>query len=130
MDETLELTLAPGPAGASAARNALTRHFSKNLTVRALEDARLLVTELVSNSLRHSAMRSDDRLSLHARLTDGLVRVEVRDPGRDGPVRVREPGAQLGGYGLLLVQRLSRRWGVERGGETVVWFEMPANNGR
>ena len=130
MDQALELTLPAGPKAASTARSALTRRFSTSLTVRALDDARLLVTELITNSLRHSAMRSDDRVSLSARISDGLVRVEVRDPGRNGPVRMREPGTQEGGYGLQLVQRLSRRWGVKRNGDNVVWFELPARSGR
>jgi anti-sigma regulatory factor (Ser/Thr protein kinase) len=130
MDQALELTLPAGPKAASTARSALTRRFSTSLTVRALDDLRLLVTELITNSLRHSAMRSDDRVSLSARISDGLVRVEVRDPGRNGPVRMREPGTQEGGYGLHLVQRLSRRWGIERNGDNVVWFELPARSGR
>lgn len=130
MDETLELTLVADPTAPSAARSALTRRFSGTLTGRGLDDARLLVTELISNSLRHAAMRKGDRVSLRARVTDGLVRVEVGDPGRNGAPRLREPGAQQGGYGLLMVQRLSRRWGVHQDGETVVWFEMPARSAR
>ena len=130
MDETLDLTLAPDLTAPSTARSAITRRFSASLTGRALDDARLLVTELISNSLRHAAMRNGDRVSLRASVTDGLVRFEVGDPGRNGPVRMREPGAQEGGYGLLMVQRLSRRWGVERDGETVVWFEMAARSAR
>jgi anti-sigma regulatory factor (Ser/Thr protein kinase) len=130
MEDTLELTLVPDLTAPSAARTALTRSFSTSLTVRVLDDARLLVTELITNSLRHSAMRSGDRVSLRARVTDGLVRVEVGDPGRNGPVRKREPGAQQGGYGLLMVERLSRRWGVEGDYETVVWFEMPVRSAR
>lgn len=130
MEDTLELTLVPDPTAPSAARSALTRRFSTRLTGRVLEDARLLVTELITNSLRHAAMRNGDRVSLRARVTDGLVRVEVGDPGRNGPVRKREPGAQQGGYGLVMVERLSRRWGVEGDDETVVWFEMPARGAR
>lgn len=130
MDETLELTLAPDVKAPSAARSAITRRFGGSLTGRTLEDTRLLVTELVSNSLRHGAMRNGDRVSLRASVADGLVRIEVADPGRNGPVQMREPGAQEGGYGLLMVQRLSRRWGVERDGETVVWFEMAARSAR
>ena len=130
MDEPLELTLLPGPNAASTARNALTRRFGSVLTVRGLEDVRLLVTELISNSLRHAGLRKDDRVSLRAGVRDGHVRVEVRDPGRDGPVRKREPQARGGGYGLYLVERLSRRWGVERNGDTVVWFELPSAGAR
>jgi anti-sigma regulatory factor (Ser/Thr protein kinase) len=130
MDEQLELTLLPGPSAASTARNALTRRFSNILTVRGLEDVRLLVTELISNSLRHAGLRNGDRVSLRAGVRDGHVRVEVRDPGRDGPVRKRDPHGRGGGYGLYLVERLSRRWGVERNGGTVVWFELPAAGAR
>lgn len=130
MDEQFDLTLVPGPSAASTARNALTRRFSNSLTVRGLEDVRLLVTELISNSLRHAGLRSGDRVSLRAGVRDGHVRVEVRDPGRNGHVRKRDPQGRGGGYGLYLVERLSRRWGVERNGGTVVWFELPAGGAR
>lgn len=130
MDEQLELTLPPGPSAASTARNALTRRFSNILTVRGLEDVRLLVTELIGNSLRHAGLRSGERVSLRAGVRDGHVRVEVRDPGRDGRVRKRDPQGRGGGYGLYLVERLSKRWGVERNGGTVVWFELPAAGAR
>lgn len=130
MEEKLELTLAPDPTAPSAARTAITRRLSAYLSGRALDDARLLVTELISNCLRHAAMRNGDHVSLRASVTDGLVRFEVADPGRNGPVRMRDPGAQEGGYGLLLVQRLSKRWGIERDGETVVWFELAARSAR
>jgi anti-sigma regulatory factor (Ser/Thr protein kinase) len=130
MDLTLELTLAPDMNAPSAARSAITNRFSGSLATRALDDARLLVTELISNSLRHAALRKGDHVSVRALETDGLVRFEVADPGRNGPPLLREPGAQEGGYGLLLVRRLSRRWGIHRDGETVVWFELAVRSGR
>jgi anti-sigma regulatory factor (Ser/Thr protein kinase) len=130
MEGALELTLPPGPTAASAARRALTSSLSSSLTVGTLDDVRLLTTELISNSLRHSAMRGDDRVSLRARVDDGFVRVEVRDPGRDGPPRLRDPQDHKRGYGLALVDRLARRWGVERNSDTVVWFELAARGGR
>jgi hypothetical protein len=60
---------------------------------------------------------------------DDVVRVEVLDSG-DGFVpkpgvraqQAREPG----GWGLVLVERIADRWGVETDDETMVWFELEA----
>ena len=97
---------------------------------RVLEDVRLLVSELVTNALRHGELTAGDRVSLKARVDDGVVRLEVRDPGNDGDVAPRQPGVRGGGYGLFLVEQLARRWGVDRRDGTVVWCELSPVAGR
>jgi anti-sigma regulatory factor (Ser/Thr protein kinase) len=67
---------------------------------------------------------------VRAELSDGTVRIEVHDPGRDGPVEVRKPGLRGGGYGLFLVERLTNQWGVERRDGTTVWAELSAGPAR
>ena len=89
----------------------MTRRLAERITSGALEDVRLLLTELITNSLRHGDMTADDEIGVKAQLRDGTVRIEVHDPGRDGPVEVRTPGARGGGYGLFLVDRLTSRVG-------------------
>lgn len=108
----------------------MTRRLPPRVTGGALEDVRLLVTELITNALRHAGLRPDDEIGLKAEVSDGTVRIEVSDPGRDGPVAMRSPGSQGGGYGLLLVERLTSRWGVERHEGNMVWAELSAGSGR
>ena len=81
----------------------------------------LVVSELVSNAVRHGSGRIT--LTLSDTDTGGGVRVGVHDHGRGLP-RSRRPDARSpGGRGLLVVGRLSSSWGVERshadGGKTV-----------
>ena len=108
---TLSISLPANAASATTARTEVTRRLAERITSGALEDVRLLLTELITNSLRHGGMKADDKIGVKAQLTDGTVRIEVHDPGRDGPVEVRKPGARGGGYGLFLVDRLTDRVG-------------------
>lgn len=90
-----------------------------------VDDACLLVSELVTNSVRHGAT-TDGTVSVHVRRTAEAVRLEVCDDGpgfEPGPAKAPRADAE-GGWGLFLVERLSDRWGVERGEHSCVWAEM------
>lgn len=81
----------------------------------------LLVSELVTNSLRHAAFGPESWVHVEAVITPESVRVEVGDPGRRFP-----PAHDIesdGGWGLMLVDRVADRWGLARDGQTRVWFE-------
>ena len=88
-----------------------------------LEDALLVVSELVTNGVCHSGA-SDGAIIVRVELTGTMVRLEVEDPGRGGVIAPRDP--DLGGFGLNLVQGLSERWGLERvaAGGTRVWAQF------
>ena len=107
--------LAPGEA-----RNAL-RALNGSLDRELAEDVRLLVSELVTNSLRHTGT---SEIALEVWSSDEVVRVAVTDRGTgfdlDGPPT---PG-DASGWGLFMVDRLADRWGVETDGQTRVWFEL------
>ena len=128
--DAISLSLPALPSSATTARSEVTRRLAQRVTNGALEDVRLLLTELITNALRHSDMSPDDQIGVRAELSDGTVRIEVHDPGRDGPVEVRKPGARGGGYGLFLVDRLTNAWGVERLNGTTVWAELSAGPAR
>ena len=107
------------PAAARAARRVLVR---EGLDPDLDHTVCLLVSEVVTNSVRHAGMRPQDRIVLAARFTDDWARVEVRDtgPGFDPDVR---HGAQ--GYGLRMLDTLAARWGVDHDDQgTRVWFEI------
>ena len=92
-----------------------------------LEDARLLASELITNSVRHPEFPEDASLRLAVQVSERAVRVEVRDPGTTGVVAPRVPDREFGGgFGLQLVDMIATRWGVNRTGGTQVWFEVDA----
>jgi anti-sigma regulatory factor (Ser/Thr protein kinase) len=85
----------------------------------------LVVSEVMTNAVRHGAS-SDDEIKLAVTPKDGYMCVQVTDPG---PGLVPKPGAMGadddGGFGLYIVEQLTRRWGVTRECDaTRVWFEL------
>jgi anti-sigma regulatory factor (Ser/Thr protein kinase) len=120
-----EATLACGPEAASAARTVVSRWLDGRANPEFHDDARLLVSELVSNSVRHAEQPAGATLRITAVAVDGGVRVDVADGGR-GAVRRREAEPRTGGYGLELVELLAARWGVSHEHGTRVWFELAA----
>lgn len=84
--------------------------------------AQLLLTELVSNAVRHS----DRPVVIRLHVGDGRVRVGVEDTSERMPVLRHQKDAAAEGRGLRLVDTLASDWGVrlvEHG--KVVWFELP-----
>jgi anti-sigma regulatory factor (Ser/Thr protein kinase) len=87
-------------------------------------DVRLLVTELVSNSVRHAGLGSHDRVTVRLDLDEQRLRVEVRDRGSGfDSTHLRAPDNE-GGRGLQIVSAIAHRWGLGEGTGSVVWFEI------
>ena len=128
--DAFEISLDPAPTAATQARSEVTERLAARLGTRALEDVRLLVTELITNALRHGSLAPGDTVSVKASVDQEVVRIEVSDPGRDGEVAQRPPGARGGGYGLYLVEQLAKRWGVDRRHGTTVWCELAPDPAR
>ena len=118
----LALTLEPVPDSVPTARHRLDA-LAERLDERQLEALRLLVSEVVSNSIRHGD--GVGPIELRITIEHSSVRVEVEDPGtgfRPAPESGLVDGAQ--GWGLLLVERMADRWGVVASDTTLVWFEL------
>src|SRR3954453_14613588 len=123
--DRLEASLPVGAAAPATARAAPTRWLGGTVPREVLENARLLSSELVTNSLGHADLSGDSSLRLAVQVSSDALRVEVRDPGSRGRIAPRPPDhVNGGGFGLNLVERLSTRWGINRTGGTRVWFEM------
>jgi anti-sigma regulatory factor (Ser/Thr protein kinase) len=113
-----------GPTAISAARHALTP-LDERLDAPLLDDVRLLVSELVTNSVRHADGNGGGVVALDVKVNPDRVRVEVRDPGEGFEPKPRYEGqSEDSGWGLYLVDTLADRWGVARRGGTNVWFEI------
>jgi anti-sigma regulatory factor (Ser/Thr protein kinase) len=85
----------------------------------------LLVSEVVSNAVRHSAGDANAPVQLVATFGAQTIRVMVTDAGAGFTPRPRDPGRTHDGYGLYLLEKVATRWGVESRGDTKVWFELP-----
>jgi anti-sigma regulatory factor (Ser/Thr protein kinase) len=120
----LHLQLRPGPQAAGEGRHALDR-LEGSIDADQLGELRLLVTELLTNSVRHGV---DERgwIALDVEIYSNAVRVVVTDdgPGFEPPRCPKPHVDRPGGWGLCLVDRLADRWGVDRNGDTAVWFEF------
>jgi anti-sigma regulatory factor (Ser/Thr protein kinase) len=127
---TLELLLAPTRMAPSRARAAITRWLAQEHDDDVIaEITLLLVSELVTNCVRHARISGGEPLRLRGSLSAAGLRIELWDSGTEGTVapRSRHRPGHAGGYGLDLVARLSSAWGVERDAHgTMVWLELPA----
>jgi signal transduction histidine kinase len=94
-----------------------------------LERCQLVVSELVSNSVRHAGLGVDQRIGLEVLRFPRLLRIEVADEGCGfslpaWSMDTVQPG---GGWGLSLVDQLADRWGMDFGHGTMVWSEFDGN---
>ena len=123
--ESIAAELEPGPTCPAEARAALSP-LADALPSQVYMDLSLLVSELVTNSVRHGRLRPRDLIRLRVETSDRVLRVEVSDPGEGFVANVPEPAAKgPGGWGLFLTERLADRWGVDRAeGRTTVWLEV------
>jgi anti-sigma regulatory factor (Ser/Thr protein kinase) len=91
-----------------------------------VDEAMLLVSELVTNSVRHAELGPEDTIAVRVLTTPSALRIEVADPGPGfDPAAVPAPNGHAG-WGLSLLDRIAARWGVSRGDGAEVWFELDA----
>ncbi len=120
-----ELLLPMSAKAPAAAREFLCRSGCPQHALHLLDDALLLVSELVTNSVVHGgppivlAVHCDGE-GLHVRVLDGSTLLPQP--------RVADDDAE-GGRGLTLVELLTDTWGVEPVGDDhgpgkAVWFEL------
>ncbi len=83
----------------------------------------LLVSEVVSNAVQHSAGPAEAPVLLAATVGEEMLKIAVIDAGRGFTPRREDPRGD-GGYGLYLLDKAASRWGVDRVGATRVWFEL------
>jgi len=122
--DSISVDLEPTPDSPARARAAVAP-LADALDADTYEDLRLLVTELVTNCVRHAGLTGRERIRMRALVKADVLRVEVLDPGAGFEPHVSKPVPdQLGGWGLYIVDRLADRWGTRPEADgTAVWLE-------
>jgi anti-sigma regulatory factor (Ser/Thr protein kinase) len=119
--------LRAGPLAAAEARHAF-QAAEDTLSEDERQPMLLMLTELVTNAVRHGEGAERPRgVAVKVVESDGAVGAAVTNPGVGFEWSGRESDDPLepGGYGLVLVDRMSSRWGIDRSpGSTTVWFEL------
>jgi anti-sigma regulatory factor (Ser/Thr protein kinase) len=128
MESDMSFELAGGPYAVTAARLALA-DLETHVDSSVAFDVRLLVSELVTNSVQHAQVAAEDSIVLQIAISDANVRVTVSDdgPGFEPPSSPPPEDADAG-WGLFLVGQLADAWGVDDG-DKGVWFEIARNRG-
>lgn len=118
----------PLPADATAA--AIARQFvddnRDHIRADLIGDAQLLVSEIVTNAVRHG--RPD--ITLVVRVEPPAIGIAVHDHGDSLPTSTPSPPpvSQPSGRGLVIVDAIASAWGVTpdagSGPGKVVWFEI------
>jgi anti-sigma regulatory factor (Ser/Thr protein kinase) len=113
-------------AAPARARGAVTRWGEDvGLDDALLLDLRLLVSEVVTNAVRHGRLAPVDEIELGVDLAGERVRVQVRDGGGGFDEYLPVPSADdVSGRGLYLVHQISSAWGLDPGPPFGIWFEL------
>jgi anti-sigma regulatory factor (Ser/Thr protein kinase) len=125
---SLTRTFHNDPQAAWSARQAL-QEFRGDISPRSYQTLSLLVSEAVTNAVRHALCGPGTHVKLEVVVSPAIVRAEISDRGMGfDPSGVAEPDPdRVGGWGLYLLEELSDLWGVvhdEERGWTRVWFEL------
>jgi anti-sigma regulatory factor (Ser/Thr protein kinase) len=120
----------PEPSAPAMGRRILDG-LSDTLAPSTLDDARLLLTELLTNAIRHAHLSRDDRIAVSVRRERAGLLVEVADPGDGLPPSDQRRPRTGSGWGLTLLDRLADEWGIEPlpDGGTLAWFRLGQRDG-
>jgi anti-sigma regulatory factor (Ser/Thr protein kinase) len=120
MSATLSVELPRTPKAPALARRALD-DLDGSVARDVLPDLRLLVTELITNSVKYGG---EGPVRLEVEASEKSVRAEIIDQGVGFTPKVRDDDLdRVGGWGLHLTEHLTSRWGTYEG-STHVWFEI------
>lgn len=121
------LTIEPDLSSVRSARRFISGHIG-GLDQRLVENVTLMVSELVTNAIRHGLGGG----TLTLEVTDQSLRVDVTDQSTGIPI-LRSPAFnESSGRGLRIVAELSDDWGIESlpGSGNTVWFCVDLHTSR
>jgi anti-sigma regulatory factor (Ser/Thr protein kinase) len=121
--EKQTFTFAPAPESVPQARESVVEVAEPFVDETRIPDLRLVISEVITNAVRHGG---EGEMLVAVTPKPGYLCVQVTDTGDGFAPRPRAYGPdEDGGFGLFLVEQLTRRWGLTReNSNTRVWFEF------
>jgi anti-sigma regulatory factor (Ser/Thr protein kinase) len=114
--------------GVSLARHAFADELAEvGIAEDDRDDAMLVLSELVSNAVKHAAPLQNGEVRVRWAIRDDCLHIEITDGGAaTRPNAVVAAVSALGGRGLDIVRTVSRQWGVTEATDSVtVWADVP-----
>ncbi len=121
------IRLPAAPESASQVRHRIASDLSRlTIAPSVIDDVVLVVTELVSNAIRHAQPLPGGEMTVAWEIDPAGVTVRVTDGGAPSQPEVQHPSARdVSGRGLALVEALAARWGIDDApGATTVWAQL------
>ena len=123
-DSTTRVELGNRADAALLARRAIGE-LAGALPAQTVEEAKLLATEMITNSVKHGG--AEGEIELELRIEPDALRIAVTDPGSGFEPMALDPDPESeAGRGLFIIDTLADRWGVDTVGGTRVWAEIDA----
>jgi two-component sensor histidine kinase len=122
--------LCGGVGAPRRARRTVLARLDGHVNAAAASDAGLIVSELITNSVLHAGVGSDQFLTVDVEMMADRLRITVTNPGAEHRPRLRgRDPATPGGFGLRLLEEICAAWGVVCGAvaSTAVWCDLPLN---
>ncbi len=123
MSEKRTVRLPAAPSAAPRIRRELVDDLTaRGVDAEVVDEAEMVVSELVANAIRHAKPLSDGAIRVHWKVKNNVVEVEVSDGGGATTPRPAPPATWApGGRGLRIVRSVAHEWGVleEPHGRTV-----------
>jgi anti-sigma regulatory factor (Ser/Thr protein kinase) len=127
MSPMSSVTIPHARSSVSAARHALADELTANgIPARMRDDAVLVLSELVSNAIRHAEPLPTGDIRVRWSLRRDLLHLEITDGGAlTRPQAAAAASSSLGGRGLNIVRTICSEWGVTEDGSAVtVWADL------
>jgi len=127
MYPSVHVSLPSDARAARAARRSLCA-LEDYVSGETIDDLTLLVSELVSNCVKHASLASNEGIQVDAEPAGKKIHVEVTNPGGAELTNKIGRRSEESGWGLFILTRVASRWGVTTDGSTSVWFEIDLGN--
>jgi anti-sigma regulatory factor (Ser/Thr protein kinase) len=127
------VTVPHEPTGVRLARHALADQLeASGMRPEERDDALLVLSELVSNAVKHAAPLPSGDIRVRWQVRDEVLHIEITDGGASTRPHAGVAAlSALHGRGLDIVRTVSTQWGVTEDGDSVtVWAEVPRNGSR
>lgn len=122
-------TVPIGPTAPQLARREVARRAAEyEITDGPLDDAILVVSEVVTNVVRHSDAREGEQVTITVDRGDHGLRISVEQPSALPTLAPSYEPTADGGMGLAIIEKITAAWGIDPGPPGRVWFELPATS--